>query len=786
MLTETHAEYHFDDPIKHLTVAAQVAMVLGAACSIVMGVSRQAADFIMSAISLVVYLVALNPDGSVDNHRREILSEIPVTITTALEKFKLDGRTTMFAVCPACNCTYDPIVLPGSNISSYPERCTNRPRTKSCPESTCDALLLEHEESPGMASKPIKTFIYYHFHDYLASLLSRADIEAVMDSACDTFMSSVNADPSRCSDIQSGMISDVFGGTFLREFYHDYDKQSLFLDRKGGGRYVFTYFVDFFSPEGVSLHSAAKSCGVIIMACLNLPEDIRYKPENLYVAGIIPGPKEPPLEQLNHFMRPVLRDLRDSWVRGVRYTRTALSPSGRTTHSAIAVGIFDLPGGRKAAGMAGHRSHWFCAICNCYHLDTRGRTDCENWENRDVQSLRDAALRWKYANTYAERQAIFKDTGVRWSEMWQLPYWNPPLQLAAEPMHLLLEGLAEDHSRGVLNISVAEASRPLVEPPAFEWEFSTVGMDSGLSISEIKQVPRIHTLLKTPLSQPDDKRPTTDQVADSNRLDDEDDIDEIAQGDVITRDIHWLSTRLSAVNLAALRFVCDDLGISPVHTGRILKVEYVRALLGWREKQPYKSNPAEQSAPVRLITPQVMARIKEVIEEMETPSWLGSFPNTYGSPAAGSLKADQWRTLFTVYLPIALISLWGEGSKHESLYLSSRLHDILDHTMSLVSAILLACSRNTSVSRAKRYREHIRAYVTNLPCLYSHLSRVTNQHVAFHIYDFLLLFGPAHSWWGFPYERLIGHLQRLPSNHKPGMSHFFYSWYPVLIYFAQV
>ncbi|KAJ3963308.1 hypothetical protein EV361DRAFT_813494, partial [Lentinula raphanica] len=44
-----------------------------------------------------------------------------------------------------------------------------------------------------------------------------------------------------------------------------------------------------------------------------------------------------------------------------------------------------------------------------------------------------------------------------------------------------------------------------------------------------------------------------------------------------------------------------------------------------------------------------------------------------------------------------------------------------------------------------------------------------NVHAAGHIYDFLLLFGPVLSWWCFPFERLIGVLQKINTNdHKGG------------------
>jgi hypothetical protein len=66
------------------------------------------------------------------------------------------------------------------------------------------------------------------------------------------------------------------------------------------------------------------------MACLNLPYTIRHKPENMYVAGIIPGPQEPTLTELNHYLKPVIDDFVTSWTEGIRYSHTALHPSGRT------------------------------------------------------------------------------------------------------------------------------------------------------------------------------------------------------------------------------------------------------------------------------------------------------------------------------------------------------------------------------------------------------------------------------------------------------------------------
>lgn len=163
-----------------------------------------------------------------------------------------------------------------------------------------------------------------------------------------------------------------------------------------------------------------------------------------------------------------------------------------------------------------------------------------------------------------------------------------------------------------------------------------------------------------------------------------------------------------------------------------------------------------------------MNHIQDVIRHTVTPSWLNSVPYNFGEAAAGTLKADEWRNMANLYLPIALVTRWGEGTTHATHEVGIRLRKALDHTMSLFTAAHLACMRTTSKSRAMAYRKHMIDYVQGLPNIHPDATKRTNHHMALHIYDFLLLFGPVHSWWCFPFERLIGILQRLPTNNKFG------------------
>ncbi|KAF8225965.1 hypothetical protein L208DRAFT_1105429, partial [Tricholoma matsutake] len=42
--------------------------------------------------------------------------------------------------------------------------------------------------------------------------------------------------------------------------------------------------------------------GGIYIVCLNLPPAIRYNMENMFLVGIIPGPHEPSLYQINYIV----------------------------------------------------------------------------------------------------------------------------------------------------------------------------------------------------------------------------------------------------------------------------------------------------------------------------------------------------------------------------------------------------------------------------------------------------------------------------------------------------
>ncbi len=107
------------------------------------------------------------------------------------------------------------------------------------------------------------------------------------------------------------------------------------------------------------------------------------------------------------------------------------------------------------------------------------------------------------------------------------------------------------------------------------------------------------------------------------------------------------------------------------------------------------------------LTAEEVSVIRSDIANMATPSWITSVPYDLGAARHGKLKADQWRILATVYLPISLQRLWDTNSPR-STPLRKKL---LDATMALISAVIIATSHKTSRKKADLYLQHMQSYL---------------------------------------------------------------------------
>ena len=116
---------------------------------------------------------------------------------------------------------------------------------------------------------------------------------------------------------------------------------------------------DWFQPY----HQTQYSVGVIYLVVLNLPRDLRFKPENVIVAGIIPGPKEPKQHQMNSYLRPLVKELNSLWTDGFEIKNGLQQYK---IFAALSGTVCDIPATQKVCGFVGHGSHLCCCKCKKY------------------------------------------------------------------------------------------------------------------------------------------------------------------------------------------------------------------------------------------------------------------------------------------------------------------------------------------------------------------------------------------------------------------------------------
>ncbi|KAJ4498599.1 hypothetical protein C8R41DRAFT_756435 [Lentinula lateritia] len=167
----------------------------------------------------------------------------------------------------------------------------------------------------------------------------------------------------------------------------------------------------------------------------------------MYLVTIIPG--KPSRHNINHTLRRLVQQLLPFW-KGVYYLRTARYTLGRTIFAVLIPAVCDTEGAHQLSGFASHSHTYFCRRC-LLPIQEIHNLDPEKWVMRDGNKHRQLAFEWKDA-PIARRNMIYQENGLRWSELLDLPYWDPIRFTVIDDMHLGYLGLFETHLREIWKI----------------------------------------------------------------------------------------------------------------------------------------------------------------------------------------------------------------------------------------------------------------------------------------------------------------------------------------------
>ncbi|OAD76872.1 hypothetical protein PHYBLDRAFT_102304, partial [Phycomyces blakesleeanus NRRL 1555(-)] len=177
----------------------------------------------------------------------------------------------------------------------------------------------------------------------------------------------------------------------------------------------------------------------------NLPRSERFKAENTILVGLMPRPKEPKSEEINHYIKPLVDKMIQLYL-GIQIP-TYQQTDGATVRAALLMVACDIPAARKTSGFTAHNSTCVCYKCDnqfsrlpgTSSVDFHG-SDCDQWRHRSDRANRVHAEEWNSASTPSERQQLEVEYGVQWSQLYHLGYFDLVHGTIIDVMHNLFLG----------------------------------------------------------------------------------------------------------------------------------------------------------------------------------------------------------------------------------------------------------------------------------------------------------------------------------------------------------
>ena len=417
------ARYILSSKYTEYTLIYAVYLLL-AVMHLISGVSIASSRFALAGMRTVVG-IALRMGGTGEDDAKRVVADIPAQVTDILDRLNMAPDVRGYVCCAKCFACYD--------IDDYPDRCTMQDSRNG---PVCKALLRKSVRRRGGRSiAPVRKYLHHDMRLWMARMLCRPDLERWLDRTV--------IDPAT---IDAGLqqMRDIWDGEVLRQFQGP-DKKHFILgkSRHSEGRYIFSLCMDGFNPYHNKQAGKKVTVGAMYMVCLNLPPHLRYRIENVFLVGIIPGPSSPSTSQINEILKPLVHDLLLFWDPGVYFSRTFLYPRGRLIRCALVPLVCDLPAARQVAGFGSHNSEHFCSFCRL-HLHDMDELDTSLWGKRTLEEHLRLAREWR-DGTREERKRIFDQHYIRWSELLILPYWDPTRFVVLDSMHALLLGCIKRH-----------------------------------------------------------------------------------------------------------------------------------------------------------------------------------------------------------------------------------------------------------------------------------------------------------------------------------------------------
>lgn len=377
--------------------------------------------------------------------------------------------------------------------------------------------------------------------------------------------------------------------------------------------------------------------------------------------------------------------------------------------------IADLEASNKVAGFLSHAANLHCSFCLCTQEQMED-LNLQSWQLRNSAEVRAQADTWLHQSTKAGREAQETATGVRWTPLYRLSYWDPVKHVILGFMHNWLEGILKHHLRTLWGIGRDE--------------------NETQKVREVDQ----------------DEQWTEEDVSDS------------------ASELDGLRQEAAEHDIEAAR----EMQVTPPPSSRSpshLTAESSNSSSTITPPQPRNFDDLDDDDPDYMplnttpfsFTDEELQAIRNCIHDVTLPTWVQRPPTNLGEPSHGKLKAQEYLVLFTCIFPLIIPEFWHTPGASNLL----RQHFYCFHN--LVSATNIISSFKTSNADADAYTQHYIQYREAIQQLFPYHQSKPNHHYAMHNGNLLKYWGPLPSFSEFPGERLNGMFQKINTNRRLSM-----------------
>ena len=357
-----------------------------------------------------------------------LLTAFPTSLYMLKKFFKIDKDAFVkYVICPKCSSLYNfnECFETGRTDKVLPKVCNHVPyryhphlsHRKACGHR----LLREVVTKSNKKFYPLKTYCYHSIEKSMIAVLGRADLL----EQCEHW---------RSRNIPENVLADVYDGRVWKEFL-TYKGRPFLTNKHNIGLML---NCDWFQP----FEHTNYSVGVLYLVILNLPRTIRFKPENVLIVGIIPGPSEPNYSEINSYLRPLVKELNSLWTEGFTLPRNG---DRIVIHAALLATVCDIPATAKIGGFVGHASKHACWKCSKVFpydpsLKRVSFSGVQLAPPRDHDTHKQNALKTLTAVTPTQRHELELGTGSRFTQLMYLPYYDCVRFSIIDPMHNMFLG----------------------------------------------------------------------------------------------------------------------------------------------------------------------------------------------------------------------------------------------------------------------------------------------------------------------------------------------------------